>query len=256
MELEGPRWWPGLTLHHRLMLKARKSDAPRKVVAWQGSHGDLVAKPWGSPTVGRGLGSMPALRSAHAHRCPRQPVPVPGMRTMGRGGYVLCALKTLSVPACHSPREELLWRELCGCPASGKFFSCRDRRQCRLIQDLAGSRFSTRGSGCRRLAQAQRGYQEQSARGPQAAGLARPLRSELGALAKWTDVCFSISRKLKIKIDTCKMRLSGELRTTGNCNLSSGCCDSPERSPEQAPFATHTVRILSFLSSDHLWLIK
>lgn len=122
MEPEGPRWWPGLTLHHRLMLKARKSDAPRKAVARQGSHGDLVAKPWGSPTVGRGLGSMPALRSAHAHRCLRQPVPVPGMRTMGRGGYVLCALKTLSVPACRSPREELLWRQLCGCPASGKFF--------------------------------------------------------------------------------------------------------------------------------------
>lgn len=74
-----------------------------------------------------------------------------------------------------------------------------------------------------------------------------PPESESGAIAKWTSICFSTLRKLKIKIDTCKIRLSSEARTTRNCNLSSGCCEYPEKSRKQAPFP-HPVSAFSALS--------
>lgn len=76
--------------------------------------------------------------------------------------------------------------------------------------------------------------------GAHSARLATASVKWIRAIAKGTSICVSILRKLKIRIDMCKIRLSSEPGTTGNCNLSSGCCACHEWSRKQAP-SSYTV---------------
>lgn len=62
--------------------------------------------------------------------------------------------------------------------------------------------------------------------------------------------------KLKIKIDTCKIRLSREPWTTGNCNLSSGCGEYHEEPRQRAPCPVNGVCALRPLSGRGFWLVS
>lgn len=53
------------------------------------------------------------------------------------------------------------------------------------------------------------------------------------AVAKWTNICFSILRELEIKINMCKIRLSSKPWATNNCNLRLGYCDYPRLSQQR-----------------------
>lgn len=218
------------------------------------SHDALVAEPGCSRTRTWTWINAPSPSHTHFWSVSWEPGVVPGIRTMEANTSSL--LWRCWVSASHIPKEGWLWFKPYGCQAFWKFFFkgtsvnsiafkvswAPDSRK-RVRVQLAGTVPPWLAEEC-----GQTGHVLSRWPGP--------LHSELGAIAKWTNICFSIPRKLKIKIDTCKMRLSCEPSATSNCNLSSGCCAYPERSRKRGLSRTCSGFLSAPSPRDGFWLLK